>query len=105
MAIADLDTFAFGVADVPDRDAWLEALADLGDPASAAPGKVATAAASLDRARVASATAQGVERLPGGGSSGSLSAQLTTAASLIKAGIPPMPWCPPSTSARCTPPC
>jgi uncharacterized protein (DUF1501 family) len=37
---------------------------------------------------VASVTAQGVTRLPGSGSSGSLAAQMTTAASLIAAGIP-----------------
>jgi uncharacterized protein (DUF1501 family) len=88
VGISDLDSFDFRVDDVPSRDAWFAALEAMGAPASTAPGKVATATKALALARAASDRAQGVPRLPGGGSSGSLSAQLTTAASLIAAGIP-----------------
>ena len=88
VAISDLDSFDFRVDDVPDRDAWFDALHAMGSATSTALNKVGTASRALELARVASATAQGVTRLPGGGSSGSLAAQMTTAASLIGAGIP-----------------
>jgi uncharacterized protein (DUF1501 family) len=88
VAISDLDTFDFRVDDVPSRDAWFTALHAMGGATSSAPNKVAVATKALELARSASERAQGVPRLAGAGSSGSLASQMTTAASLIAAGIP-----------------
>jgi uncharacterized protein (DUF1501 family) len=88
VAISDLDTFDFRVDDVPGRDAWFDGLHAMGSASSTALNKVGTAARALELARAASERAQDVPRLPGGGSSGSLAGQMTTAASLISAGIP-----------------
>lgn len=88
VAIADLDSFGFAVEDVPDREAWLAALGDLGAATSSAPGKVATATEALEAARLASLQAQQVPVLPSAGGAGSLADQLSVVASLVAAGIP-----------------
>lgn len=88
VAIADIASFSFNVNNIPDKTRWLTDLNGLGDATGAATNKVGVAAKALDNARLAMATAKGVPKLASGGSTGSLGGQLTTAASLINAGIP-----------------
>lgn len=88
VAIADLDTFGFSAQNVPDRSRFFSEITAFGDPASTASNKIGTASRAIALANQAAATAAAVPRLAPGGSSGSLAAQLATAASLIQAGIP-----------------
>lgn len=88
VAIADLDGFGFQAQNVPDRDRFLDDVGAFGDPASTAVHKVGVASRALALADQAATVAAGVPRLAAGGSSGSLPHQLSTAASLIQAGIP-----------------
>lgn len=88
VAIANLDSFNFSAQNVPDRTGFLSEIGALGDAASTAVNKVGTASRAIALANQAAATARGVPRLAQGGASGSLAHQLSTAAALIRAGIP-----------------
>lgn len=88
VAISDLATFGFNVMNVADTTAWKNQLYAMADPAAAGLNKASLAAQRLDAARAAVTQAAGVTRLPSSGAAGSLAQQLSTAASLIAAGIP-----------------
>jgi uncharacterized protein (DUF1501 family) len=86
VALSDLATFGFTWQNMPDAQRFGTDFAAMGDAASTAPNKVATAAKAISDANTAVTTAKGVSKLTSGG--GQLGAVLTTAASLIGAGIP-----------------
>lgn len=86
VALGDLDTFGFSLGDVPDAARARTDLEGLGAASSSGRNKIATASLALHQAHQAVATAKSVTKLPTGG--GTLGAQLSTAASLIRAGIP-----------------
>lgn len=86
VALSDLDTFGFSLGDVPDASRARADLVTLGASTSAGRNKIATASRALSNAHQAVATAKSVTKLPTGG--GTLGSQLSTAASLIRAGIP-----------------
>ena len=88
VAIDSLDTFSASASNVPDRTRFLTDLGAFGSPASTALNKVGTASRAIAQAGAAATTVSGVPRLPQGGSSGSLAAQMATAATLILGGIP-----------------